>query len=250
MNHLLLISGAVIAGFVGGFLGLGGGVILVPFLTLVALMPIHQAVALSLATIMANSLVSSTAYIKKDMVDFRLVILLSLFASIGAIAGSIISRHISGQYLQLAFSLLLLYTSYSILKKKDDSSPARKPSPKPPFGMVPIIALIAGILSSLLGVGGGVMIVPAAYLIFNYSIHTARGSSTLAIGIIATAGSVVYLMQGILNVEYAGQIMLGTVAGGWLGSQLGVKAGSALVKPVFALLLIYLAVRMFLRGIA
>jgi uncharacterized protein len=250
MTELLLISGAFFAGLVGGFLGLGGGIILVPFLSLVILMPMHQAVAISLATIMANSLVSSTEYLRKDMVDLRLVILLSIFASVGAVAGSILGKYIPGDYLQVAFSLVLAYTTYSILKKKDNTDPKRKSDHNPNIWMVALIALLAGIVSSLLGVGGGILIVPAIYLIFNYPMNIARGSSAFTIGVIATAGSVVYFVQGILNVEFAGQIMLGTIAGGWLGGWLGTRAKSNVVKAAFSLLLIYLAIKMFLQGIA
>jgi len=250
MTELLLISGAFFAGLVGGFLGLGGGVILVPFLSLVISLPMHQAVALSLATIMANSLVSSTEYLRKDMVDLRLVILLSIFASVGAVAGSILGKYAPENYLQVAFSLMLAYTTYSILKKKDGAVPERKSGHEPNIWAVGLIALLAGILSSMLGIGGGVLIIPAAYLIFNYPMNIARGSSAFTIGIIATTGSVVYFVQGILNVESAGQIMLGTIAGGWLGSWLGTRAKSNVVKAVFSLLLIYLAIKMFLQGIA
>ncbi len=241
--------GAALAGMIGGFLGLGGGIILVPLLALGFKLPMHQAVALSLATIMANSIVSSTRYLEKGLVDYRLVILLSIFASIGAIFGSFMGPYIPARYLQIAFSLMMAYTVYSLLKKKDDGVAHRKIGHQPHFLPVILIAFLAGIISSLLGVGGGVLIVPAAYLIFNYSLDVSRGTSAYTIGIIATAGSVVYFARGTLNVEYAGQIMLGTMAGGWLGSWLGLKAKLKVVKWFFAIVLIYTAVKMFLEGI-
>jgi uncharacterized membrane protein YfcA len=250
LNPLLLLAGAIVAGFLGGFLGLGGGVILVPFLTLLAGIPMHQAVAVSLATIMANSLVSSTNYVKKGFVDFRFVILLSTFASLGAIAGSYGGGLIPSNYLQIAFAILMIYTIWSLLKKKESRSEHRISHPHPKALTIAIIGFFTGIISSLLGVGGGFIIVPVAYLIFDYSMDTARGSSMFAIGIIATAGSVVYFMKGTLNVEYAGTIMLGTIAGGWAGSQIGLKVKIRVVKLVFAVLLIYLAVKMFLEGIS
>jgi hypothetical protein len=250
LNGILLLSGAVAAGFAGGFLGLGGGVILVPFLTLAAGLPMHQAVALSLATIMANSLVSSTAYIKKGLVDFRFVILLSTFAAIGAVAGSYFGGYIPSKYLQIAFAVLMIYTIWSLLRKKDSAAGHKVAHPHPKTGMVAVMGLFTGIISSVLGVGGGFIIIPIAYLIFDYSMDLARGSSMFAIGIIATAGSVVYFLQGTLNIEYAGTIMLGTIAGGWAGSHIGLMVKTRVVKSAFALLLIYLAVKMFLEGIS
>ncbi len=245
-----MIMGGAAAGLIGGFLGLGGGIVLVPLLTLVFKVPMHEAVAISLATIMASGLVSSTKYLEKGLVDYRLAVLLSIFAAVGAVTGSALAPLMPEKFLQTAFSIVLLYTTYSILSKKDGAN-TRNQSDRPPR-LIPValVALLAGMVSSLLGVGGGVLIVPAVYLIFNYSLDLSRGTSAFTIGIIATAGSVAYFARGALNMEYTGQIMLGTIAGGWLGGWLGARAKSRLVKVVFSIILIYLATRMFLQGIS
>ncbi len=238
------------AGVVGGFLGLGGGIVLVPFLTLVLKTPMHQAVALSLAAIMANSLVSSTNYLKKGMIDFRAVVPMCIFSSIGAVVGSSLIHLIAGNYLEILFALALTYTAVSIVRKKEISAGEISGSPADSrFTAVAVIAFFSGIFSSLLGVGGGIIIIPAMYLILNYSIHVARGSSTFIIGITATAGSVVFLMQGVLKPDLLAEVVVGQVAGGWLGSWWGARAKSRLVRIVFAVVLLYLAVRMFLQGI-
>jgi uncharacterized membrane protein YfcA len=235
---------------VGGFLGLGGGIILVPFLTVLVGMEMHQAVALSLSAIMANSIVSSNEYLKKDFVEFKLVIPLAVFASLGAVAGSNVARFIPAGYLKIVFAVFLLYTIYSLLRKKDNASSSAAFEREPNLPLVCLIAFLAGVVSSLTGVGGGILLIPAIYLVLNYSIHVARGSSAFTIGIIATAGSVVYLISGVLTVEYVGVTMLGMMAGAWLGGWTGVKAKSMLVKYVFAVVLFYLAVRMFYEGVS
>jgi uncharacterized membrane protein YfcA len=234
---------------VGGFLGLGGGIVLVPLLTLIHGLPMHQSVALSLSAIMANSIVSSNEYLKKDFVELRLVVPLAIFAAVGAVAGSSVSPYIPGGYLKLVFSIFLLYTVYSLLKKKENMAASRKKA-EPNLPLVCAIAFFAGVVSSLTGVGGGILIIPAIYLVLNYSIHVARGTSAFTIGIIATAGSVVYLIQGILLVEYVGPVMLGMMFGAWLGSLAGVKAKSVTVRLIFSALLLYLAIRMFYEGIS
>jgi len=249
LNQLYLIAGSIVAGFVGGFLGLGGGIILVPFLTLIIGVPMHQAVALSLAAIMANSISSSNEYLKKDFVDFRLVAPLAIFSSIGAVFGSSINQYIPADYLKIIFALFLLYTIYSLLKKKENTQTESKPAGKPNMKLICIIALLAGIVSALIGVGGGIVIIPAIYLIMNYSINIARGSSAFTIGIIATAGSIVYLFQGVLEVENVGPVILGMMLGAWLGGKTGVKAKSIVVRLVFSIVLFYLAARMFYEGI-
>ncbi len=238
------------AGFVGGFLGLGGGIVLVPFLTLLIGVPMHQAVALSLAAIMANSISSSNEYLKKDFVDFRLVAPLAIFASIGAVFGSSINQFIPEAYLKIIFSIFLLYTIYSLLKKKENANSDSGPTGKPNLPLVCMIALLAGVVSALTGVGGGIIIIPAIYLVLNYSIHIARGTSAFTIGIIATAGSIVYLFQGILKVENVGPVVLGMMFGAWLGGKTGVKAKSIVVRLVFSVVLFYLAARMFYEGIS
>lgn len=250
MNEFLMITGAFVSGLLGGFMGLGGGVLLVPFLTLAFFMPMQQAAALSLATVMANSLVSSTEYLKSNLIDLKLVILFSFFASVGAIAAGVVGHYIPGNYLQIAFALILIHATFLILRRRDESphQKARSLLSRPVTTVATAVA--TGILSTLLGVGGGIIIIPASYLILNYPMDISRGSSTFAIGIIATAGSVVYLIHGTLRVECAGPIMLGTMAGGWLGGLLGAKTKSGIIKPILAILFVYLAIKMFLSGIA
>ncbi len=244
-----MAAGAVLAGIAGGFLGLGGGIVLVPFLTLIFEMPMHQAVALSLAAIMANSIVSSSNYMKKNMVDFKLAIPLAIFASIGAVVGSSCLYLIPGPYLKIVFSLALTYTAVSIIRKKDDNGAGPADATRTHLPLVSVIAFLSGLFSSLLGVGGGIIIIPAVYLLLNYNINTARGSSAFTIGITATAGSIVYLLNGTLVLKAIGPVILGLTAGGWLGSWLGVRAKSIIVRVVFSLALFYLAMRMFLQGI-
>lgn len=241
--------GAILAGIVGGFLGLGGGVVLVPFLTTIFKMPIHHAVALSLAAIMANSIVSSNNYMKKGMVDFRLVTTLCIFASLGAIAGSNVSAYIPGEYLKVIFSFAMAYTAFSIVRKKHASREREPGDGEPSMTPVAIIAVFAGIFSALLGVGGGIIIIPAVYLLLNYDIGVARGSSAFTIGITATAGSIVYLINGTLQLHMVGPVIIGLAAGGWLGSWLGARAKSIVVRYIFAAAMVYLAVRMFLEGL-
>jgi uncharacterized membrane protein YfcA len=222
-----------LSGFVGGFLGLGGGIVLVPFLTLIIGIPMHHAVALSLSAIMANSIASSNEYLKKDFIDFRLVAPLAIFASIGAVFGSSISQ----------------YTIYSLIRKKEDTQTESGSSGQPNMTLICLIALLAGIVSALIGVGGGIVIIPAIYLIMNYSINIARGTSAFTIGIIATAGSIVYLFQGVLQVQNVGPVILGMMFGAWLGGKTGVRAKSIVVRLVFSVVLFYLAARMFYEGI-
>lgn len=209
----------------------------------------HQAVALSLSAIMANSIVSSNNYMQKNLVDFKLVVPLCIFASLGAILGSNVAGYIPGNYLKLVFAIAMTYTAVSIIRKKKEGSDQSAAGNDPGLAPVAIIALFAGIFSALLGVGGGIIIIPAVYLLLNYDIGTARGSSSFTIGITATAGSIVYLINGTLQLESVGPVIIGLTAGGWLGSWLGARAKSQLVKYVFAAAMVYLAVRMFIQGI-
>jgi len=249
LNLVFLLLGSVAAGFVGGFLGLGGGIILVPFLTVIFKIPMHNAVAISLAAITANSIVSSNEYLKKDHVDFKAVIPLAIFATIGAVAAGSVSHLIPAGFLKIIFAVFLLYTIYSLLTRKEKKNIYAEEYIEPGLWKISIVAFLAGVVAALTGVGGGVVIIPGLYIFFKYNISLARGSSAFTIGIIAAAGTLVYLISGTLDVEMVGPVMLGMMGGAFLGGRLGARAKSMIVRVAFSAVLLYLAARMFIEGI-
>ena len=118
LDQLLYISCGLCAGLLGGYLGLGGGIVMVPFLTVVAGIDIKTAAPVSLTAIVVNSFSASNEYLKKGMVDLELVIILSVFMVLGNISGSLLSAYVPGDHIRLIFTVLLVYAAFSLLKGK------------------------------------------------------------------------------------------------------------------------------------
>jgi len=250
------------AGFFGSLVGLGGGVIMVPVLNLIFGLPIKTAVATSLCAVCATSIGGTARYLKKGLVDFRMGLFLETTTVIGAIAGSFLAIAIKPQFVSVAFAVVLLYTSANMVFKLrspemafDDNSrgeitPGRKYSA---LGL----SSLAGMVSALLGVGGGVVQVPILHLILKYPIKVAVATSTYMIGITAAAGSLVYFLsqvKGIVNytlIDYhaVGALIIGTLTGSNLGAALSSKLKAQFIKVLFIIALVYAAFRIGFKGL-
>lgn len=241
---LYLLCGLA-AGLAGGYLGLGGGIVMVPFLTVVTGLPIKTAVPVSISAIVVNSIASSTEYLRKGMVDLELVIILAIFMSMGNVAGSLLSSVVPTSAIQLIFTAMLAYTAVALLKNRN-SSDAQSLEGTSHRNIAIAIALIlaAGLMAGLLGIGGGVVIIPLLYLVVGIPLTTARGTSSFMIGFSAAAATVVYFISGKLNVQIAAPVIAGIIVGGKVGGRLGTVAKPMVVKVVFFVLMLYLAVRL------
>lgn len=245
IEMLLYIGCGLSAGLLGGYLGLGGGIIMVPFLTVVIGFDIKEAVPVSITAIAVNSLAASNEYLKKGMVDLELVIILSFFMVLGNIVGSVFSNYISGNITQIIFSFLLVYAAFSFMK-------GRKPSDKLSYQdnrtkyliICTAVVFITGILAALVGVGGGVVLVPVLYLIIGLPLTSARGTTSLMIGFSAVAAATVYFMMGQLDFKVATGVIFGILVGAKLGGYLGTIAKPVVVKVMFMIIMLYLAYKL------
>jgi len=250
------------AGFFGSLVGLGGGVIMVPVLNLIFDLPIKTAVATSLCAVCATSIGGTARYLKKGLVDFRMGLFLETTTVIGAIAGSFLAIAIKPQIVSVAFAVVLLYTSVNMIlklrspelainsEKRDEINPGRKYSA---LGL----SSLAGMVSALLGVGGGVVQVPILHLILRYPIKAAVATSTYMIGITAAAGSLIYFLsqvKGTVNyvlIDYqaVGALIIGTLSGSNLGAALSGKLKARFIKILFVIALTYAALRIGFKGL-
>ncbi|RME24062.1 MAG: sulfite exporter TauE/SafE family protein, partial [Candidatus Zixiibacteriota bacterium] len=152
-------------GALGGYLGLGGGIILVPALTLLAGVPITAAVPVSLSAIVVNSIAASNEYLKKGMVDFELVVILSFFMVSGNIFGSTLNTLIPSQVIRIIFAVVMVYSAFSFLRGRQPTARLRFQDKRAThLFAASALTLGAGMLAGLLGIGGGVIIVPLLYL--------------------------------------------------------------------------------------
>ena len=242
---LLYISCGLLAGLLGGYLGLGGGIIIVPFLTIAAGLDIKSAIPISVTATVVTSLASSNEYLKKGMVDLEFTVILALFMVIGTITGSLLSPYIPSQYIQLVLTVVVVYTAISLIKSKDTQNRQNIIDDKSKNIFVcGIIAVFTGILSGLVGIGGGVIIVPVLYLLVGLPLSTSRGTSSLMIGFSGAAASVVYLLNDQINYQIVIGVILGVIIGGKLGGKLGAMAKPQIVKIIFFFVMLFVALKL------
>ncbi len=233
------------AGLLAGYLGLGGGIVIVPFLTILLGVDIKTAVPVAVAAIVVNSLTASNEYLKKGMVDLEMAVILSLFMVIGTIVGSNLSTVVSQEALRLILTVVLIYTAFSLLKKRDASRDHKYRTNRNKYLVIcSTIALFTGVLSALVGIGGGVIIVPMLYLLIGLPLTTARGTTLLMVGFSGAAATAVYFFKGMINYEIVASVILGISIGGKLGGFLGTMAKPKVVKIIFMIVMLYLAFKM------
>ena len=241
----------------GSLLGLGGGVFIVPMLTLIFGLPMQTAIATSLVCVIATSSGAANLYVKSGLANIRLGMVLELGTTCGAIVGGLLAGVFSHQLLSFIFSLLLLYAIISMLTKKEktecentDSSKTGVPEYKIenyPLGIIG--SFFAGNVSGLLGVGGGVIKVPLMYLGMKIPLKVATATSNFMIGVTAAASCFIYYFRGDLNLIVSAI----TVSGVFLGAMVGCRTlpyiKTYYLKRVFVLVLLYLSVKMMFVGL-
>lgn len=272
------VSGAL-AGLLGALVGIGGGLIVVPVLVLGFGVDFKIAIASSLIAVVASSTASGSVYVGKGLTNLRLGMLLEVATTIGGITGGLIAVYISSTFISALFAILMIVTCVLILRTKD---PVRKPavsasrvvseSAKEDVGKlsgsyydpylnedihydvknVPLgsfISFFAGVLSGLLGVGGGFIKVPAMALGMKVPMKVAAATSNLMIGVTAISSLFVYFARGYVQPIIAAPVALGVVGGALYGTTLAQKISPILLRKIFAAILVIVAVQMILKAL-
>jgi len=243
--ELLYVLCGLAAGLMGGYLGLGGGEIMVPILTIGLGLDIKAAVPVSVVAIVVNSMSSSTEYLRSGMVDIQLVVTITIFMAMGNIAGSTASVAVSPEVVQLLLTGLLIYTAFTLLR-------GRTPSQRLEFidnrrrymGLVIGLTFAIGCLAGLVGIGGGVFLVPLLFLVVGCPLATARGTTALVISMSAASAAVVYYLQDAIDFQVAVPVVFGILVGGRIGGFFGTTARPVVVRVLFFAVMLYLAYRL------
>ena len=269
---LTLFAICLVAGFVGSLMGLGGGVIVVPALTLVYGIDIRYAIGASIVSVIATSSGAAAAYVRQHMTNLRTAMLLEVGTTTGAITGAFLAGVVHGRWLFLMFGLLLGYSALAMLRRK----PGRD-RPVPPDSWADRLRLhgsyfdeakgvevsyrvgharlglalmyLAGTVSGLLGIGSGVLKVPAMDLAMRIPLKVSTATSNLMIGVTAAASAGVYFARGDVDPFIAAPVATGVVLGATAGSRVLAKADSRLLRALFVLILLAVAAQMLLRGL-
>ena len=267
-SFLLLCTGGFVAGVMGAMLGLGGGVFLVPFLALIIGVPMHQAIATSIIAVIATSSAGAALNVERQTVNIRLGMLLETATVTGAIIGGLTASMLSGATLARIFSgLLVLVASVmtwrSVRKagidtiSLDGSIPAEyfdestRTTVSYTVKRIPAamaVSVIAGNVSGLLGIGGGIFKVPAMHLVCGIPMKAATTTSNFMIGVTAAASAFIYFSEGHVNPMVATPAVLGVLAGSFAGSWLGRRVNTKFLTLIFIVVLLVVAFELFGRG--
>lgn len=273
VSIILLILLGIIVGVLGAILGIGGGIIMVPVLTFLFNMPIHNAIAVSLVVITANSMSTSAVYLKSGAANLNLGIALSIVSVIGALVGSKTSVHLPQNIVMIILGVIQLIMAYlTYLKMKQGSKEYREQNDdiKGFFygefldkatnklikynpvktGYNFLFSAFSGVFSGLSGAGGGALIIPGMNLISNVPIKAATATSSFVIGFTAAAGSIVYMQAGFVDVKVACYIIFGIFAGTFISMRYFSKITDKKVSYLLIILLLLVAFQMFYKGVA
>lgn len=268
--EILLVS--ILAGFVGALFGLGGGLLIVPFLTLVEGIPLPLAVGASLVSVVATSSSSAATYVRDHLTNIRIGMFLEIGAVAGAITGAFAAGYLPASFLFVLFGLTLLYATVVMIRSRRMDFPTEtrrdKVSTVLSLGseyieqsqnkiikynmtrtpLTLLIAYFAGITSALLGVGGGIINVPTMNLVGKIPVKIASATSNFMIGVTAAASSTVYLSRGDVNPLLAAPLIIGVAAGAIVGTRVLKSSPPTTIKVAFGILLAAVSVLMILKG--
>ena len=279
LNLWALGGTGLVAGLLGSALGVGGGVLIVPILTLAFHLPIHVALGSSLVAIVANSCTAAGIYTKAKLTNVKLGLLLETATIPGAIIGGLVVTVIAPSILSALFGLILLYVAYTMVVRRylmsedvssTDSSVAPDntlnslssslPSSYYDRNLDKVVAykvtrvpaglgagFFAGALSSLLGIGGGVIKVPVMNLVMGLPMKAAIATSAFMIAITTTAGALIYHYHGYIYPFIVAPLVIGVIIGARLGVELAQRARGILLRRIFGGFLFLVALLMFLK---
>ena len=252
-----MLAGGFAAGVFGSLLGLGGGILIVPLLTLGFNLPLRDAVGVSLACVVATSAIGAATFLERRIADLRLAMLLELFTAAGAIAGGLIAFALDEQLLAGLFALMLLYTAGTMVRRALRPDPTEGQSGEvadaAPLRNVPLGAaggVFGGVVSALLGVGGGVIMVPVIHLGMGVPLRVATATSTVMIAVTASASAIVYLVRGAIDPYVLGPTAVGVFVGALVGSRSAQRIDLRILRLLFIVVLTYTALLMVRRAIS
>jgi uncharacterized membrane protein YfcA len=273
---LVLFGGALFAGFIGSLTGLGGGVIIVPLLTLGFGIDIRYAIGTSLISVIATSSGAASAYLKEGLLNIRAGMFLEIATTLGAIAGTAIAIWAPTHIIAVIFGFVILYSAINSFKKRKQEDQIEI-IPKKKSGKIEellkasgtylttegkkfyklhhigggfFIMILAGILSGLLGIGSGALKVIAMDSVMKMPFKVSTSTSNFMIGVTAAASAGIYMNRGYIDPVLSFPVMIGVLIGSLVGAKILLKAKIKSIRIVFAFVIFVLALEMIYNGIA
>jgi len=264
-----VFAGSILAGLLGSLTGLGGGVVIVPLLTLVFGVDIRYAIGASLISVISTSSGAASAYVKEGYTNIRAGMFLEIATTFGAMLGAYLTTVFAPKLISVVFGIILIYSAYEVRKpvkenldeSKDPLSAKLKMDSDYPtgggkkayhahhipagFGMM----FIAGSISGLLGIGSGALKVIAMDRIMRLPFKVSTATSNFMIGVTAAASAGIYLAKGYVNAGLAMPVLLGVLLGSVSGARLLPKIHTNTLRVVFSLLIFALGLEMMYNAL-
>ena len=269
---------AVLAGFLGSLVGLGGGIIITPALTILFGFDIKYAIGASIVAVIATSSGSAIAFVKDHVSNMRVGMLLEVFTTAGGVVGALMAGVFSSKLLYIFFSLILLNSFYGMLKKTGLITKLKKEEEKVENDKyadkyklnstyydkasgetvkynvtnVPQGSLVmfgAGFASGLLGIGSGAFKVVALDTYMKLPIKVSTATSNFMMGVTATASALIYFFNGTINPVVAAPIAIGTLIGSRTGAKVMQRLDAKYIRYIFLPILLFTIINMFLKGL-
>jgi uncharacterized protein len=270
---LITFGASIAAGVCGSILGLGGGIIVIPVLTLVLGVNIKYAIGASVVSVIATSSGAAAAYVREHMTNLRVAMLLELGTTSGALTGAFLAGIIGGRWLFLIFAVVMGYSALAMFQKRHSNPNAPVAGDwvadrlnlhgeyfdeqaqetvkyrvrHTPLGLV--LMYVAGVVSGLLGIGSGSLKVPAMDLAMHLPIKVSSATSNFMIGVTAAASAGVYFARGDINPFIAAPVAAGVLVGATLGSRVLGRLKNSWIRGAFVVVLLWICVQMAWKGI-
>lgn len=264
---LIVLLASIAAGGFGSLVGIGGGLIIVPVLTIALGVDVKVAIAASLIGVIATSLSATPRYLKSGIADRRLAMLLLVAATLGGLVGGLTSGFLAADILALLFALLLTAVALQMLRQVRHPTPPAVPDLEDGDGFVSsyveptsgevveyeakrlapgaAVSFVAGSVSGLLGVGGGVINVPTMNVLMRVPIRVATTTSTYMLAATATASAVVHVIDDQFDPLVAAPVALGVILGARLGARFSMHVSQDMLRLAFVVVAAIFAVGMF-----
>jgi len=255
----------------GALTGLGGGVVIIPLLVLVMGVDLRYAIGASLVAVIATSAGAAATFRREGLTNLRVGFLLEVATPVGAIAGAVVAAYVSRSVISTVFGLVLLWTAWSSLRPVKPGAIDETPDPlatrlrldgvvATPDGPRPyrvrrvpagfLVMFGAGVLSALVGIGSGIVKVLAMDRLMRVPFKVSTATSNFMIGVTAAASVGVYLHRGQIEPALAAPVALGALGGAFMGGRLLPRVNVAVLRRVFAVVVLLAAVQMIYRGAA
>lgn len=270
----LMLGVGVIAGIFGAILGIGGGMIVTPILTLGLGLDIKYAIGASIIAVIATSSGSTIAYLRDEMLNLRVAMFLEIATTVGAVLGAVLTGVLNATFLYFLFGALLVFTTYNMIRKlmsKNGELPSVKDDKlatqlnlngtyydkalnkqvdyqveNVPGGFSMMFG--AGFASGLLGIGSGAFKVLAMDTIMHMPLKPSSATSNLMMGVTAAASAMVYFFNGSIKPGIAAPLAIGIIVGALIGSRIMTRLKPRLIRMIFVPMMLYLGIQMIAKG--